>query len=86
MSDELDYRAMYESLFERFKKASEVQDEYFKLLKVVSKLTIYQKVLSKHISEMSMVDQLAVLKMTFQSSTLAKHLCEKYGWDIPEGN
>ena len=76
---ELDYKAMFDSLFERVQSLLQADEEYFALLTVISEKSKYTDAISKQIFNFKKQDQLKILRLTAQSVLLSEELCLKYG-------
>jgi hypothetical protein len=78
--ENLDYKQMFGNLKEVLDKQFEMQKTYFALLCELNKLKPQSDIVCKRIMEMSMADQIKILKHSLAISQISKKMCEKYGW------
>lgn len=78
---ELDFKAMFEEMSDKFNKFLKIQREYFALMNSVSKRAGIVATVAKNISKMSIQDQVTLLRIADQQSELAEKLYKKYSFD-----
>lgn len=76
---ELDYKAMFEELSSQMVDMCRDQAELGDLTVRVTERTNLTEMMSKNIPRFTIKDQLRVIRILDQMSTLAEELCEKYG-------
>ena len=78
---EVNYEALLEAALKKIKSTIDIENEYFDCLSRVSAYENDVSIVSKHIMEMSMSDQLLLLKSVISQGEISKALQEKYRFE-----
>lgn len=81
---ELNYELLYKMAMKKLEDDSKIMDEYFQLLVKAQNISSYPTVAGEHMYEMSMADQVILLKATIAMGEAAKVLCDKYGFEVED--
>lgn len=78
---EIDYEALLKNALSRIEKMFAVEKEYFACLSKVNDHAEDIQIVSNHLTDMNMTDQLSILKAVIMQGELATSLREKYGFE-----
>ena len=75
----IDYKKALQQTFEALKQRADMEKEYFDLLEQLKDNNCYSKLVSEHLFDIKMEDQILLLRCSVQMNKCCEWLCDKYG-------
>lgn len=75
---DIDYKAMFKEIRERFDTFLKMDEEFFALLELANEQARYSAKAAEHFMKFKKNDQIKLLRTTTAHGAVCKALCEKY--------
>lgn len=78
---EIDYKKMFLNAVSNLRMQHDLQEEYFDLNSKLNELRPFSDIVGKRIFELSMKEQVSLLRLLLPVQQFQKKLCIEHGWD-----
>lgn len=75
---ELDYKAMFETMYKRLEEAKKADEEYFALLALIHEKSKYITAISEKLMTLPKSDQLMLFRLHGKVAQMSEYLCKKH--------